>query len=97
MWLQDGEGAPMFVLLSTTLLLMLRFFYDCLVYWTGAAPAEQQSVRKRPDYQLYQACTPVFFPVPLSSTLVNHHMTRGWLLDTPEHGNTGKGEKEHAM
>ena len=97
MWLQDGEGAPMFVLLSTTLLLMLRFFYDCLVYWTGAAPAEQQSVRKRPDYQLYQGCTPVFFPVPLSSTLVNHHMTRGWLLDTPEHGNTGKGEKEHAM
>jgi steroid 5-alpha reductase family enzyme len=80
-WLKGGEGALMSVLLSATLLLMLRFFYDCLVYWTGAAPAEQQSVRKRPDYQFYQGSTRVFFPFHVSSVLVDHHMTQNWLHD----------------
>mmetsp|Transcript_9332 Transcript_9332/g.17402 ORF Transcript_9332/g.17402 Transcript_9332/m.17402 type:complete len:318 (-) Transcript_9332:57-1010(-) len=92
-WLTGGQGAPMTVLLSTTLLLMLRFFYDCLVYWTGAAPAERRSVRKRPDYQLYQACTPVFFPIPVPAALVDHHMTQGWLLDTPVEDQQDKKDK----
>ena len=83
-WLQGGGGLATTVLLSSTLLLMLRFFYDCLVYWTGSAAAEQQSVRKRPDYQLYQESTRVFFPFPVPSALVDHHMTRGWLLEERE-------------
>ena len=68
------------ILCSVTLLLTMRFFYDCLVYWTGAAPAEQQSVRKRPLYRKYQDATPVFFPFWVPSWLVHHHCVPGWPL-----------------
>lgn len=30
-----------------------RSFYDCLLYWTGAEPAEARSVGRRPDYKKY--------------------------------------------
>ncbi len=42
--------------------LVVRLFYDCLVCWTGAAPAEFRSVEKRPLYREYQKKTPVLFP-----------------------------------
>ena len=80
-WLEGGQGTNMTILLSVTLILMLRFFYDCLLYWTGAAPSEQQSVRKRPDYKFYQKCTRVFFPFPVPNFIVDHHMVQGWLLN----------------
>lgn len=79
-WMRGGQGLSSTALLSASLLLMLRFFYDCLVYWTGAAAAEQRSVRKRPDYAHYQASTRVFFPLPVPAVLVDHHCTRGWPL-----------------
>jgi steroid 5-alpha reductase family enzyme len=79
-WLEGGTGRVMTFLLSATLLLMVRFFYDCLIYWTGSAPAEQQSVQKRPRYKLYQKDTRVFFPFNVPTWLVDHHCTPRWPL-----------------
>lgn len=53
-----------------------RLLYDCLLYWTGAEPAESRSVTRRPTYQHYQGRTNVFFP--MSVPFVNHHRTPGW-------------------
>ena len=66
-------------ILSWLILLMFipRLFYDCLLYWTGAAPAEHFSHRKRGQmYGNYQISTRVFFPfyVPF----VNHAKVEGW-------------------
>ncbi len=36
--------------------------YWCLVYYTGAKPAEYYSLRKRPEYAEYQRTTNQFFP-----------------------------------
>ena len=79
-WLSGGEGNYMSLLLVTTLILMVRFFYDCLLYWTGSAPSEQQSVRKRPLYAAYQRSTRIFFPFFVPEWIVNHHRTPGWPL-----------------
>ncbi|MFC9440254.1 DUF1295 domain-containing protein [Nocardia sp. NPDC057030] len=38
--------------------------YWCLVFYTGAVPAEYYSMQKRPDYRDYQARTNRFFPGP---------------------------------
>jgi steroid 5-alpha reductase family enzyme len=58
------------------LYLILRFFYDCLVNWTGSEPAEFGSLTRRPRYSDYQVTTPVLFPrfVPF----IDGHMERGW-------------------
>lgn len=61
------------VLFQTT-----RMFYDCLIYWTGAAPAESRSVSRRPNYKEYQRTTNVFFPIHLP--WFDHHKTPGWPL-----------------
>jgi len=37
-------------------------FYICLVYWTGAKPAEYFSVKKRPAYKRYQREVNMFVP-----------------------------------
>jgi len=58
----------------------LRFFYDCLLHWTGAGPAEHFSVRKRPLYREYQRATRCFFP--LEVPLVDHHRRPGWPDDS---------------
>jgi len=50
-----------------------RTFYDCLLYWTGAEPAESRSVKRRPLYKEYQKSTNVFFPV--SVPFFDHHRT----------------------
>ncbi|CAB9529237.1 3-oxo-5-alpha-steroid 4-dehydrogenase [Seminavis robusta] len=55
-----------------------RLFYDCLLYWTGAAPAESRSIQRRPNYKEYQKTTNVFFP--FSMPVLNHHRTPGWPL-----------------
>jgi len=59
-----------------------RLFYDCLVYWTGAAPAESRSVQRRPNYKEFQKTTNVFFPIHVP--WVNHHRTPGWPLVVSE-------------
>lgn len=61
-------------------LLLVRFLYDCLVWWTGAAPAEFYSTRSRPLYKDYQRDTPCFLPGALSlgGRLVNDHCVPGW-------------------
>eukprot|EP00127_Corallochytrium_limacisporum_P001662 Clim_evm8s76 gene=Clim_evmTU8s76 len=53
-----------------------RVFYDCLLYWTGAEPAEYYSIRHRPKYVEYQSRVRCLFPLNLP--LLNHHRERGW-------------------
>lgn len=55
---------------------VIRFFYDCLVYWTGAEPAEHFSVLKRPAFRDYQSNVRVFFPFEVP--FLDHHRTPGW-------------------
>jgi len=59
-----------------TLIIMSRFFYDCLMYWTGSEPAEHFSVKKRPKYKDYQRTTRVFFPFEMPC--VDHCRVEGW-------------------
>eukprot|EP00933_Yihiella_yeosuensis_P059570 TRINITY_DN609_c4_g1_i1.p1 TRINITY_DN609_c4_g1~~TRINITY_DN609_c4_g1_i1.p1 ORF type:complete len:366 (+),score=48.64 TRINITY_DN609_c4_g1_i1:156-1100(+) len=65
------------LLLSSAVVYMIpRVFYDCLVHWTGAGPAEHFSAPKRPEYKEYQKQVRCFFPFELPS--VDHHRERGW-------------------
>jgi len=59
-----------------------RTFYDCLLYWTGAEPAESRSVKRRPLYKEYQKSTNVFFPV--SVPFFDHHRTPRWPVEEEE-------------
>merc|ERR1711933_424459 len=56
--------------------IMSRFFYDCLLYWTGAEPAEYFSYQKRTQYGKYQEQTRVFFPFELPAW--DHGRYAGW-------------------
>jgi steroid 5-alpha reductase family enzyme len=58
-----------------------RIFYDCLLYWTGAEPAESRSVVRRPLFKRYQEKTNVFFPFSVPF-FFNHHRTPGWPITT---------------
>jgi len=69
----------MFVYLS-------RFIYVCLLYWTGAEPAESRSVKRRPLYKEYQKGTNVLFP--FSVPFFDHHRKPGWPL-------VGEAEQEN--
>jgi steroid 5-alpha reductase family enzyme len=63
----------------TGLALLPIILYDCLVYWTGASPAEHFSVQHRPGYDDYQATVPCFFPSFVGDVLdVGQHRERGW-------------------
>lgn len=67
------------------LLMIVRLFYDCLLHWTGAAPAEFYSVQKRPKYREYQRTTRCFFPFDVP--LVDHFQLEGWpVLDSAARG-----------
>lgn len=57
-----------------------RFFYDCLVHWTGAAPAESRSVQRRPEFAAYQESTNVIFPFNIP--WFDHHRTSQWPMDS---------------
>lgn len=61
---------------ALTLFFTSRIFYDCLLYWTGAEPAEHFSLQRRPLYRSYQKSTRVFFPVTLP--WFNHQREPGW-------------------
>lgn len=54
----------------------IRFFYDCLLHWTGAGPAEHFSVAKRPAFKVYQQSTRCFWP--FAFPLLPHYQTPGW-------------------
>ncbi len=49
-----GSG---YIIMCTPLLM-----YYCLVYYTGAVPAEYYSIQKRPDYREYKRSTNMFWP-----------------------------------
>lgn len=58
---------------------VLRLFYDCLVWWTGAGPAEHFSGLKRPLYREYQRTVRCFWPAFIPSLPgMEHHMEPGW-------------------
>jgi len=61
---------------------VVRFFYDCLLYWTGAEPAEYFSVLKRPAFREYQANTRCFFPFEVPG--FDHHRVPGWPAAGPQ-------------
>jgi len=48
--------------LSVGLISLSFLMYWCLVYYTGAKPAEHYSLEKRPEYAQYQKTTNMFFP-----------------------------------
>jgi steroid 5-alpha reductase family enzyme len=54
-----------------------RTFYDCLVHWTGASPAESRSVKRRGQaYRDYQKSVNVIWPINVP--FFDHHRTPGW-------------------
>ena len=78
---------PLRAVLGLALVYVLRMMYDCLVYWTGAAPAEHFSEKKRPMYRRYQRDTNCFWPKQLGGLVrcvtclcggVAHHRVPGW-------------------
>jgi len=71
------DGSPLVKLgLGLTLFYTSRMFYDCLLYWTGAEPAEYFSAQKRAEYRKHQEEVRVFFPVEVP--WVDHCRVAGW-------------------
>lgn len=70
------ESIPVKAGFALALYIVPRFFYDCLLYWTGAEPAEHSSAAKRPSYREYQRATRVFWPFELP--LVDHGRRDFW-------------------
>lgn len=64
MALYDSMAMPQWLLVGAGLLYTSYLFYNTLVYFTGAVPAEYYSALKRPEYKRYQAETNRFFPGP---------------------------------
>ena len=64
MWGTEEENLVVKISLSFSLLLVSYSMYTCLVYYTGAVPAEYYSVKSRPKYQEYQKSVNMFFPGP---------------------------------
>ena len=64
MWNTDEENLLIKILMSIGLSLVSYSMYDCLVYYTGATPAEFYSVKSRPKYADYQKSVNMFFPGP---------------------------------
>lgn len=76
LWADPAMGVIARVGICVLLYFTSRTFYDCLLWWTGSAPAEARSVLRRPAYRQYQATTNVFFPVSVPG--VDPHRTPGW-------------------
>ena len=64
MWNTEEEHLLIKILMSVGLALVSYSMYDCLVYYTGATPAEFYSVKSRPKYADYQKSVNMFFPGP---------------------------------
>jgi hypothetical protein len=80
-WEKEVSPAPCACACAVTLVLLLLFLvrglFDCLVHWTGAAPAEHFSTAKRPAYRHYQATVPVLFPFFMAPWM-DPKMIPGW-------------------
>jgi len=89
----SGSTSTVRVGLCVLLVYLSRLFYDCLVYWTGAEPAESRSVHRRPLYMVYQKNTNVLLPISLPG--FDHHRTPGWpVVDFVTSGNKNKSKKK---
>ncbi|KAI8614453.1 hypothetical protein BC830DRAFT_384538 [Chytriomyces sp. MP71] len=77
-WIAQTEGIATGLVLLMNCWLVVRFFYDCLVHWTGSGPAEQSSVEKRPRYREYQVKTPVL--IPFKVPMLSSYQVAGWPL-----------------
>jgi len=75
LWYLD-EAWPIKVGFALIMVFASRFFYDCLMYWTGAEPAEHFSYQRRPLYRKYQETVRVFFPFELP--FIDHGRVAGW-------------------
>lgn len=60
--LYNTESMTVWILLGLGLLFTSRMMYTTLVYHTGAIPSEYYSLKKRPEYKIYQETTNIFFP-----------------------------------
>ena len=89
---QDDQPLSAKIGVILVLFYVPRLFYDCLVYWTGAAPAESRSIQRRPNYKEYQRVTNVF--LPLNVPFFNHHRTTGWPSTSATR--TGNGSSKDA-
>lgn len=64
MWSVSDELLVVKLMVSASLIMVSYGMYICLVYYTGAVPAEYYSLRKRPLYAEYQKSVNMFFPGP---------------------------------
>ena len=60
--LYNTESMTIWIFLGLGLLFTSRMMYTTLVYHTGAIPSEYYSLKKRPEYKIYQETTNIFFP-----------------------------------
>ena len=67
MWSSEEENLVVKLMMTMGLSLVSYSMYDCLVYYTGAVPAEFYSVKSRPKYAEYQKTVNMFFPGPQKS------------------------------
>lgn len=72
-----GDTPPWVALsLAAGLVMIPRMMWDCLLFWTGAAPSEYFSFRKRKAYGDYQRTTRCFWPFELPG--LDHYRVAGW-------------------
>merc|ERR1712107_724892 len=64
LWHTHQETLTVKVGMTVGLLSVPVMMYTCLVYYTGAVPAEFYSVQKRPGYAQYQKTVNMFVPGP---------------------------------
>ena len=62
LWASEQENLAVKLGLTWGLFMISKMMYTCLVYYTGAVPAEHFSVQKRPEYAKYQQQVNMFFP-----------------------------------
>lgn len=77
------DSFPLSLAFVGLLAFLPRVFYDCLLHWTGAAPAEYFSSQKRPSYRQYQEQTRCFFP--FNVPFVDHFRVAGWPSQDHDH------------
>ena len=64
MWQDDTEHILIKIGLTYGLVSASLAMYSCLVYYTGAVPAEYYTVQRRPEYKQYQKVVNMFVPGP---------------------------------
>lgn len=64
LWQSEEENLLVKAGLTYGLIFASMAMYSCLVYYTGAVPAEYYTVQKRPEYKTYQKVVNMFVPGP---------------------------------